>query len=44
MTGVPLGNIFSASIFPKKKKKNELGLVAIKNLKKLPFWDVENLT
>ena len=43
MTGVVLGNIFSASIF-QKKKKNELGLVAIKNLKKLPFWDEENLT
>ena len=36
MTGVLLGNTFSASIF-KKKKRNELGLVTIKNLKKLPF-------
>ena len=35
MTGVLLGNTFSASIF--QKKKNELGLVTIKNLNKLPF-------
>ena len=35
MTGVLLDNTFSASIF--QKKKNELGLVTIKNLNKLPF-------
>ena len=38
MTVVRLGNIFGTSVF-KKKDKNELGLVTIKNLKKLPFWD-----
>ena len=26
------------------KKKKELGLVTIKHLKKLPFWDEYNLT
>ena len=36
MTVVRLGNIFGTSVF-KKKDKNELGLVTIKNLKKLPF-------
>ena len=44
MTGVLLGTIFSAKVWFKKKKKKELGLVTIKNLKKLPFWDEYNLT
>ena len=35
---------FLVQVYFQKKKKNELGLVAIKNLKKLPFWDEENLT